>query len=550
MTQMETPWISLNPTLSVYVYDPDGDTMDVTFYNASDDSIIGTDTNVASGSTASVTWNNLAYGRTYHWYAIANDGALNNKSNTWHFTTRQNSPPNIPDQPSGPSSGYISTSYTYSTSTTDPDGDNLYYLFDWGDGSYTNWMGPYSSGTIISASHSWDEPGTYYVKAKAKDINGAESNWSVSRIVIILNHPPNIPSNPSPPNEGTDISIDVTLSWDGGDIDSGDNVTYYIYLGTNSNPPYNATIGPYPSSQTRVIWDPGILNSDTHYYWRVVAEDNHGAQSSSPIWNFTTLNGTLFTLLQVGDPSYNKWITSNTNLSFIISDTDFLNATYYRIWYDGVWHPSPGTAYGLNHNFSIFLHNFTLNDFSWSGEGLYIIEYYSDTIYGIVENIHNESYTVDDSPPWSHVLPFSFYAVVNIRVHAEGNDDASGIAYFLLYYQYSVDNSTWSEWQLYGNNVTPEWDFNVPEGVGYYRFASVAIDNLGNGESQPSSPDAICRLFSPDINGDGKVNILDIVRIAYHWNKNPYGNMHSLDLNGDGIINMPDLILVAQYWTG
>jgi len=78
---------SLNPALSVYVSDPDGDTLDVYFYDASDDSLIGTDKNVPSGGTAGITWSDLAYNITYSWYAVADDGVYTNKSSTWHFTT-------------------------------------------------------------------------------------------------------------------------------------------------------------------------------------------------------------------------------------------------------------------------------------------------------------------------------------------------------------------------------------------------------------------------------------------------------------------------------
>jgi hypothetical protein len=84
--------VDVNPTLSVYVYDINGDAMDVTFYNESGD-FIGTDTNVASGSRASVDWSGLSFETTYGWYAVANDGQLTNTSDTWYFTTRSDTPP-------------------------------------------------------------------------------------------------------------------------------------------------------------------------------------------------------------------------------------------------------------------------------------------------------------------------------------------------------------------------------------------------------------------------------------------------------------------------
>jgi hypothetical protein len=79
--------ISNSPTLQVDVSDPDGDPMDVTFYDASDDSVIGTDTGVASGGTASTTWAGLAYNTTYSWYAVADDSLAQTTSATWSFTT-------------------------------------------------------------------------------------------------------------------------------------------------------------------------------------------------------------------------------------------------------------------------------------------------------------------------------------------------------------------------------------------------------------------------------------------------------------------------------
>ena len=87
-------------------------------------------------------------------------------------------PPEIPETPSGPTSGKSGTKYTYTTSTTEPDGNRIYYMFDWGDESNKSWLGPFNSGQKISASHTWEFEGTYNIRAKAKDIYGAESDWS------------------------------------------------------------------------------------------------------------------------------------------------------------------------------------------------------------------------------------------------------------------------------------------------------------------------------------------------------------------------------------
>ena len=86
--------------------------------------------------------------------------------------------PNKPDTPSGTVSGTTGEKYTYSTKTTDPDGDKVYYKWDWGDDTYSSWLGPFTSGQTSSADKKWNSDGTYKVKVAAKDIHGKVSDWS------------------------------------------------------------------------------------------------------------------------------------------------------------------------------------------------------------------------------------------------------------------------------------------------------------------------------------------------------------------------------------
>jgi len=84
--------------------------------------------------------------------------------------------PYKPDPPSGPTSGVVDVEYSYTGSTTDPDGDDIYYLFDWGDGTDSGWLGPYASGTQVEASHAWTYGDTFDVRLKAKDT--VDGPWS------------------------------------------------------------------------------------------------------------------------------------------------------------------------------------------------------------------------------------------------------------------------------------------------------------------------------------------------------------------------------------
>ncbi|MBN1861319.1 MAG: PKD domain-containing protein [Candidatus Thermoplasmatota archaeon] len=97
--------------------------------------------------------------------------------------------PYTPSEPSGPTIGTIGVSYTFTGVTTDPQGEDLFYKFNWGDGNYSAWVGPVASGTPQSASYTYNAPGTYTVKVKAKDVNGGESDWSAGHDIAIADAP-------------------------------------------------------------------------------------------------------------------------------------------------------------------------------------------------------------------------------------------------------------------------------------------------------------------------------------------------------------------------
>ena len=69
--------------------------------------------------------------------------------------------------------------------TIDPDGDDVYYMVDWGDGTDLQWVGPYPSGVYVSILHTYAYPGMYEVKARAKDIHNAMSEWSGLLLISI-----------------------------------------------------------------------------------------------------------------------------------------------------------------------------------------------------------------------------------------------------------------------------------------------------------------------------------------------------------------------------
>jgi len=84
----------------------------------------------------------------------------------------ENNPPEKPSKPSGPAKGEPDTEYAFSTSSTDPDGDQVSYLWDWGDGNFSDWL------DTNEATYTWTSEDNFEVRVMAKDEHGGESDWS------------------------------------------------------------------------------------------------------------------------------------------------------------------------------------------------------------------------------------------------------------------------------------------------------------------------------------------------------------------------------------
>lgn len=175
-----TGLINENLHYESYISDPDGDGMEV-YFDWGDGTHTGWVGILINGTVGNYkTWN--APG-TYEVRVKTRDTPYLEES-PWSdslsvtITDGSNSPPLKPSTPSGPASGKAGSSYTYSTVTTDPESDQIYYFFDWADGTDSGWVGPFNSGDICQESHIWTTEGTYAIKVKAKDSNDAESVWS------------------------------------------------------------------------------------------------------------------------------------------------------------------------------------------------------------------------------------------------------------------------------------------------------------------------------------------------------------------------------------
>jgi len=89
-----------------------------------------------------------------------------------------NTKPNKPSTPQGDIQGEIGIDYTYSSVATDPEDNQIYYLWDWGDDTDSGWIGPYNSGETCEILHQWIEKGDYDIKVQVRDSGGLLSDWS------------------------------------------------------------------------------------------------------------------------------------------------------------------------------------------------------------------------------------------------------------------------------------------------------------------------------------------------------------------------------------
>ncbi len=166
----------------------------VAYYcSAWDDPSDGDDQSFKYFFTTSVTSENFTQGQAHHnalcemytqglWinprYEAFIHGSLWGNPDLGMQSYHTNNPPAQPATPEGPSQGKIHVTHTYSTSTTDVDNDLLYYFFSWGDGFDSGWLGPYLSGEVAEASHTWSIEGSYEIKVIVQDSNGTKSTWS------------------------------------------------------------------------------------------------------------------------------------------------------------------------------------------------------------------------------------------------------------------------------------------------------------------------------------------------------------------------------------
>lgn len=96
------------------------------------------------------------------------------------------------------------------------------------------------------------------------------------------NASPYQPKYPVPEDLAQDQLPSLRFTWTGGDPDPDDTVTYSFYIATDSN-----NLNKVAEINETSYEIEGLSLGET-YYWQVVAADNRGRETASPLWSFST----------------------------------------------------------------------------------------------------------------------------------------------------------------------------------------------------------------------------------------------------------------------
>ena len=223
---------------------------------------------------------------------------------TWDgfASQRPNQPVNV--QPADASTDVSLTPTLQSSAFSDPDGGDAHTASQW---QITTVSGDYSSTVFDSdtdTSHRTsittpllDYSTTYYWRVAHQDNHGDWSNWSVETSFTTMVTPdqvPNQPSNVSPANGATGLSLTPTLQSsafsdpDGGDTHGASQWQISAVSGDYSSPVIDSLTDSV--NLVSILVPSGRLSYATTYYWHVRHQDDHAEWSA---WSVETSFSTI-----------------------------------------------------------------------------------------------------------------------------------------------------------------------------------------------------------------------------------------------------------------
>ena len=104
--------------------------------------------------------------------------------------------------------------------------------------------------------------------------------------------------------------------------------------------------------------------------------------------------------------------------------------------------------------------------------------------------------------------------------------------------------------EVYFDTGTSAQDLGLSANVTYYYSAWSYV--VGSEQWSDSYAQAVASTTAlvGDVNGDGHVNVQDLVLVGQHWGETGTPGWIPEDVHVDGVINVQDMVVVGQHWTG
>jgi len=256
-----------------------------------------------------VLWGTLRYDVTYYWRVRYQDDKSNwsEWSTATSFATLVSGKPNQPANvaPADGTFDIVLTPVLTCSAFSDPDAGDSHLASRWQITSTAGNYSPplYDSGVSTSSLTRIDVSletltygATYYWRVRHQDSYGNWSDWSAETSFTTLTPlPPNRPTNESPANGETDVSLAPSLTasaFSDPDAEDGHTASHWQITdtaGDYSDPVFDS--GTDTSSLVKIGLPAGKLDYNTVYYWRVSYRDRYDMWSDwSWETSFTTLS--------------------------------------------------------------------------------------------------------------------------------------------------------------------------------------------------------------------------------------------------------------------
>ena len=212
----------------------------------------------------------------------------------------------------------------------DPEGDSFNWTIETSPDIGSSFGIDDGNGTKSCSVSNVDFNTTYTWFINATDNGSGSTGYRIYTFTTENNNPPNPPSDPYPNDGAIDVDINADLSWYCSDPD-GDDLTYDVYFEAGDTSPDEIV----SNNQSENTYDPGEMEYDTHYYWKIVAWDDGGMSSEGPIWDFITTSIPNNPPYQPSEPNPENGSTNisvDQYLSWVGGDPDIDDTVVYDVF--------------------------------------------------------------------------------------------------------------------------------------------------------------------------------------------------------------------------